>query len=239
MPRFFCAPVANGMTAVIGEDARHLAKVLRAKPGEEYTLCDGEGMDYRAVITAISAERVDFSIVEAMPNQTEPQCKITLYQALPKGEKMDFIIQKAVELGVTRIVPVLSKYCVSRPTFADFSKKRERYQKIATAAAKQSGRGIIPVVTELVSFSDAVEEMAGACSFLCYEHGGDPIDSLVSQNSGQVRMLIGSEGGFSEEEAVLCRKKGIAWATLGSRILRCETAPLVALTLALHAAEEL
>ena len=239
MPRFFCERIESDCAIVTGEDARHLTRVLRIKPGEEYILCDGKGMDYRCEAVEISADAVRFSVREKSPNRTEPDSRIVLYQAIPKGDKLEFIIQKAVELGVGEVVPVLTAYCVSRPDLKNFDKKLERYRRIAREAAKQCGRGIIPEISNILTFERAVEDMAGGNSFLCYEGGGKRISQLVSPKAECIRVMVGSEGGFSEEEVEICSARGIPCATLGRRILRCETAPLAAVTLILNALGEL
>lgn len=230
MPHFFCEAVTGDRAVITGEDARHIAKVLRMRLGEGLTLSAADGMDYDCVIEGLSPELVELCIQRAYPNETEPRAKVTLFQCVPKSDKMDWIVQKAVELGVFEVVPVLSKRCVSRPDAKTAAKKVERWQKIAKEAAKQSGRGIIPVVRPMITFAEALKE-AGAMEFalFCYEGGGDRLSALVSPTAEQIALLIGSEGGFEPEEAEAAKEAGCHAATLGKRILRCETAPLAAL----------
>ena len=146
MPRFFVPPFSGEETAVTGEDGRHIARSLRMKVGEPLTLCDGVGTDYQCEITGFSGEKVWVRVLERAPSQSEPSIKVTVYQGIPKGDKMDAIVQKAVELGACEIVPVAMRRCVSRPDEKSAAKKTARWQKIADEAAKQSGRGILPQV---------------------------------------------------------------------------------------------
>lgn len=145
---------------------------------------------------------------------------------------MDFIIQKATELGVSVIQPVLTDRCVSRPDFKSMAKKCERYRKIALEAAQQSGRGKIPEIRELVTLREAVG-MLPKKSVLFYEKGGERLAKLISPADEDIGMFVGSEGGFSEEEAAFLAENGVVPATLGARILRCETAPLCGISVIL------
>lgn len=234
MPRFFCNNITDDIITITGDDAKHIAKVLRMRLGEAITVCDLTGTDYECVVESIS-DVITAKIISSSPNITEPNVEITLYQALPKGDKFEFIVQKAVELGVTKIVPVLSKYCVVKMKEQDFEKKRIRYQKIALEAAKQSGRGTIPQVERLCSFQQAVISCEKQLSVLYYEHGGEKTNQLITSDSKQVNLFIGSEGGFSEEEIAFAVQHGIKIGTLGKLILRCETAPITAISLILNA----
>lgn len=229
MPRFFkpgfeCDPV------ITGEDASHIIKSLRMHNGEELTVCDTEGYDYKCVISDTSGGEVKLTIEEKLPNRTEPTVFVTLYQCLTKGDKFDLIVRQAVECGASRIVPVLSRNCVSRPDDRSLDKKTVRWQKIAFEAAGQSGRGILPSVGECISFSDAVKAAsADDESFFCYEHGTEPIGT-VSTDTKTVSLIIGPEGGFTEEETDAMRSAGVKVTSLGPRILRAETAPVAAIT---------
>lgn len=144
MSWFFTDSIDGGIHRITGEDARHIVKSLRMARGEELTLCDRQGVEHRCVIKDINPDSVDVQVLENFPCQNEPSVKITLYQALPKGDKMDLIVQKAVELGVYRIVPVISSRCVSRPDEKSLLKKVQRWQKIASQAAQQSTGGLSP-----------------------------------------------------------------------------------------------
>ena len=233
-PRFFAH--TNGDTAVIaGEDAKHIGTVLRMKAGDLAILCDGKGEDCLCRISAVNKELVEFDVLDRQRNEAEPSVFVTLYQCMPKGDKMDFIVQKAVELGVGKIVPVLSKRCVSRPDEKSFVKKIRRWQKIAEEAAKQCGRGKIPEIGEQKEFRDAVAEYSQAkTGILFYECGGVQLSEIVKADTDEIGIFVGSEGGFEVEEAELAQENGIAAATLGKRILRCETAPLAALAVLMN-----
>ncbi len=231
MPRFFVnGPLAVGDTARIeGADARHIAGALRIAVGETLTLCDGVGGDYTATVTVIEREAVTLTVDTATPSAAEPSLAVTLYMGLPKGDKMELIIQKAVELGVTTIVPVITARSIARVDGKDAVKKRERYQRIAAEAAGQSGRGIIPTVEVPISWKQALPRLAAENTLLCYEGGGEPIGQLVSPADKELSLVIGPEGGFDPAEVAAVTAAGGRIATLGPRILRCETAPLAAL----------
>ena len=231
MPRFFVPSLAGETLVLTGENGRHIAKSLRCRAGEELTLCDGRGQDARGVITALEEEEVTVQITCREPSRSELPCQVTLYQALPKGDKLELIVQKAVELGVHAIVPVLTSRCVSRPDPRGMEKKRERLGKIAREAAGQSGRGIIPQVRPLLPYREALEEMAASpCPILFYEEAQGPLGPLLEPRPPAITVMVGSEGGFSPAEAEEARERGIPLCTMGPRILRCETAPLYALS---------
>lgn len=240
MPRFFVPDLSGETVVLAGEEGRHIAKSLRCRTGETLTLCDGRGTDARGVIAAVEGERVTLRIAARTPSRGELPCRVTLYQALPKGDKLDFVVQKAVELGVRAIVPVLTERCVSRPDPKGAEKKRERLQKIAREAAGQSGRGLIPEVRPLLSFGEALREMGESpCPILFYEEGRELLGPLLESRPGEIALMVGSEGGFSPAEAQEARKRGIPLCTMGPRILRCETAPLYALSAIGYAYENL
>lgn len=238
MPRFFCENILGDRIILTGEDATHLSRSLRVRIGEEITVCDGAKTDYRCIVEAVSSESVTLYIEEALENKAEPPVPITLYQALPKGDKLDLIVQKAVEMGATRIVPVQTRFCIAKSDAKAFEKKRVRLQKIALEAAKQCGRGVIPEVGGLLSFKEAVAALSAEKGFVCYEHGGEPIGTLLAEGCG-ASVFVGSEGGFSAEEIERLEESGVRCASLGVRILRCETAPIAALALVSHALGEM
>lgn len=241
MPRFFTSDISGETAWINGDDARHITKVLRMRQGESVTVCDLCGTDYDCEITGLSPETVTLKILARYPCVKEPAVKIRLYQALPKGDKLEFIVQKAVELGVLEIVPVITEYCISRWDEKTAGKKTGRLQKIALEAAKQCGRGIVPGVLPVMAFEKAVLRMkTDACAILFYERETKPLSGLLSGGGfGDISVMVGSEGGFSQEEAAFARAQGIETASLGARILRCETAPLVALSAILYAGGEL
>ena len=231
MPRFFIDYIPEvGETAVIeGADARHVGGALRMTAGESLTLCDGRGTDYACTITVVEKERVTLSVDAATPSSSEPTLAVTLYMGLPKGDKMEFIIQKAVELGVTAIVPVATARCIVKLDGKDAAKKQARWQKIAAEAAGQSGRGIIPTVETPISWKTALARFETTKTLLCYEGGGQPIGQLVTPADKAVSLVVGPEGGFAPAEVEAVTAVGGQIATLGPRILRCETAPLAAI----------
>ncbi len=230
MPRFFIDHEPDGSVTLTGEAATHIGRSLRMRVGDELVLCR-EGTDYYCKIDTMTSDEVQCSVLFSRECANEPSLELTLFQALPKGDKMEFIIQKAVELGCSRIVPFISERCVSRPDAKSLSKKQERWQKIAEGAAMQSGRGIIPEVCEAVDF-DKMLKLAAAqdMSYFFYELGGLSLTRQPPVGERRVGMIIGSEGGFSPEEAQAAEQAGLLTASLGPRILRCETAPLAALS---------
>lgn len=231
MPRFFISGVIDNKAKIFGEDARHIAKSLRMGKGEELELCDLNGFDYKARILEVSGDLVIAEIMEKHICKTEPAIRISLFQALPKSDKLEWIAQKAVELGVYEITPVLTSRCVSRPNERDSAKKIERINKIMLEAAKQSGRGMIPKMNPVCAFKTAVSSMKGSDrAILFYERASKPLSGMIGAGLGSIAIMTGSEGGFSEDEASFAEENGVLAASLGARILRCETAPLAAIS---------
>lgn len=238
MPKFFVEPhqIKENLIQVIGEDAKHIKTVLRSREGEEITLCDGLGTDYFCRIASLE-EGVTVEILSSEPCRSEPKTKITLYQGLPKADKMELIIQKCVELGVDRIVAVSAERCIAKLDKKE-EKKLERWQKIAEAAAKQSGRGKIPeIAPKVLRFSQALAEaktLAGA--IIPYEKEENRgLRSFVEGFSGEeIGVFIGPEGGFAEEEIQAAMDAGILPVTLGKRILRTETAGMTTIAILLY-----
>ena len=231
MPRFFVESLGEDIVLLAGETGRHIAGSLRCRPGDPLELCDGQGTDAGAVIREIAGDTVTAEIRERRPCRSELPCRVTLYQALPKGDKLELIVQKAVELGAAAIVPVLTSRCISRPDSKGMAKKRERLMKIACEAAGQSGRGILPEVRPLLPFREAVAEMAKSpCPILFYERAEGPLGPLLAPRPPEIALMVGAEGGFSPQEAAEAEEAGLRLCTMGPRILRCETAPLYALS---------
>lgn len=231
MPRFFVPGLTGDRVLLTAEDGRHLTRSLRCKIGDPVELCDGSGLDGLGVVSAIDGDAVTVEVREKRPSRVELPCAVTLYQALPKGDKLEFIVQKAVELGAAAIVPVLTSRCVSRPDKKAMAGKLTRLQKIAREAAGQSGRGVLPEVRPLLTFSAALSEMkASPCPILFYERASRPLGEVLSSRPSSISFLVGSEGGFSSEEAEAAENAGLAVCTMGRRVLRCETAPLYALS---------
>ena len=238
MPKFFFHKndISRGQVQLFGEDEKHIKTVLRAREGEELTLCDGEGMDYQCRIASLE-RGVLLDILSKEVCETEPRTKITLYQGLPKADKMELIIQKCVELGVDRIVAVSTERAIVKLDKKE-SKKLERWQKIAEAAAKQSGRGKIPEIgQQVLKFKEAVaeaKELDGA--IIPYEKEQETgIRQFVQGFQGEsIGVFIGPEGGFAEEEIALAQENGITPITLGKRILRTETAGMTTAAILLY-----
>lgn len=233
MPRFFMkAPPQGGSITLTGEDARHIGCALRMQPGEPLTVCDGAGTDYACVLTAVQPAAVTARVLDVQPSAGEPDIQAALYMALPKADKMELIVQKATELGATEIVPFLSSRCVSRPERKALDKKCARWRKIAAEAAGQCGRGRIPAVRDCVPFETAVKLAVGAAlPLMLYEAERENSlrAALTAAPLQTVSIMVGPEGGFSPEEVAQATGAGLRSVSLGTRILRCETAPLAAL----------
>lgn len=231
MPRFFLdfSPAVGETVTLAGADARHIAGALRMTAGEAVTLCDGVGTDYACTVEAVQREAVTLRVNAAAPTRTEPSVRVTLYMGLPKSDKLEWVIQKAVELGVFSVVPVITGRSIVRLDAKDAAKKQERWQRIADEAAGQSGRGIRPAVCTPITWKQALSRLKEENTLLCYEGGGQPIGSLVTPTERTVSLVVGPEGGFDPAEVEAVTAQGGRIATLGPRILRCETAPLAAL----------
>ena len=231
----------SGSVSLGQDDSRYISQVLRMREGEQLTIVLKDGIEALCEVSSISKNEVTVKILSTKTIASEPPVNITLYQCVSKGERMELTIQKCVELGVTKIVPVFSSRCVVRPDEPKKQKsKTERWQKIALEAARQSGRGIIPEVTEPVLFAKAVEQAKGADVFLFpweEEHGTTLRQELTKLNREELKeiaVFIGPEGGFDESEADLARKYDAATVTIGKRILRTETAGAAVLAMILY-----
>jgi len=225
-PRFF----SDNTEILSKEDTLHAEKSLRIKAGDKITVCDGKGIDYFCVYNGGGR----FEIIGQSANAAEAGINLRLYQCMPKSDKMDFIVQKAVELGVNEIIPVISARCVSRPDKKSQAAKSERYRKIAYEAAKQCGRGIIPKVGGFSEFDRVIREFKGrGRGIIFYECGGAPLSGVLNGYS-DFDIFIGSEGGFSKEEVESAKSAGIVPVTLGKRILRVETAPVAAISILMN-----
>lgn len=240
MANFFVDKEAfNGdVIAIEGEEANHIIKVLRMKEGEKLTIFDGNGNCADGEIEKIEGKAVFVKVLRKYESETEPKLKITLFQAVPKNPKMDLIIQKATELGVTRIVPVNTKRIVAK---IDKENKLERLKRIAFEAAKQCGRAYVPEVCAPISFEKAVEMMknmdAAIIPYECEKDG--KIGEVLPEGIKSLGIIIGPEGGFEESEVKAAEDNGIKRVTLGKRILRTETAGLIASALALYIAGDM
>lgn len=237
MPRFFVPSEGfdGNNVSITGDDAWHIARSLRMAVGESITVCDMQGYEHICTLQKITDALVSASVDTRMRSASEMPFRVVLYQALPKGDKMDLIVQKAVEEGVSVIVPFVSERCVSRPDGAALQKKCARWQRIALEAAKQCGRGCVPEIGTPLSYAQMLSDAAKA-SVGCFCYEGDGTVSLKAlltekhaaleprQDAADISLVIGSEGGFSEGEAAAARDAGLTLCGLGRRILRCESA---------------
>ena len=235
MPRFFIAAsnIFGGIAYINSRDAEHI-RALRIRQGEAFTVCDGSGNDYSCVLTKINEDGAEAEILEKKPSDGEASVYCTVFAAFSKGDRMETAVQKCVELGAAHIVLFPSARCVSRPDEKSLIKKTSRLQLIAEEAAKQSGRGIIPAVTTAASFEAAIRLAAAAdLPLFCYEDERElPIRTAIESrpDAKTVSVVTGPEGGFEPSEARYASEAGMLSVTMGPRILRCETAPICALT---------
>lgn len=237
MQHFFvdAAQVSEKTIWIEGSDVNHIKNVLRMRIGEEVTVSDGAGKEYLCEVSGFTEDRVELGILETKISDTELPSRIYLFQGLPKQEKMELIVQKCVELGIYAVVPVSMKRCVVKLDAKKGAKKVERWNGIAASAAKQSGRGIVPEVLEVMSYKEALE-MAKELDVVlvpyeCAEGMSHTKELIQSVKPGQsVGIFIGPEGGFDPEEIELAKDMGGQIVTLGKRILRTETAGLTLLS---------
>lgn len=242
MVRFFVKPeeMQSDFLVLTGENAEH-AKVLRLKCGEDVLICDGEGRECLCTVGDVSAGQISLVVQKRQDSDSEPKVKVSIYMAFPKADKLEHVIQKATELGACEIVAFPSARCVSRPDEKSVKKKLERWQKIAASAAEQSGRGVVPQVIVLGSYRQALERAASAdLSILFYENEKATTlrMALEEKKFSTVSLLTGPEGGLETREVEQAKDAGMRICTLGSRILRCETAPLCALSAVMYASGE-
>lgn len=247
MPKYFTSKenITDDTVYLSEETSLHLSRVLRCKAGDRITVGDGTDTDYECEITDITKTRVAAKILDKHLNLNEPSVKITLYQGLPKGDKMELIIQKCVEIGVDRIVPVkTARSVVNLDKKAD--KKLERWNKIALSAAEQCGRGKIPEVAPIMTFKQAAEDSKNCDGRLIpYENEQENTlktfvaDFSKQENKKSIAVFIGPEGGFDPAETELAKSCGIMPVTLGKRILRTETAGLAASVILLYELEDM
>ena len=238
MPRFFVEELTE-TTVIYGADAGHISRSLRMKAGEGVVLCDGRGNEAQGVIVSLSSDAVTVRLGEVSPSQSEPSCEVALFIALPKGDKLDFIVQKAVELGASSIHLVITSRCISRPK-GDVQGKLNRLNKIVFEAAGQCGRGKVPLVKGMLSFDEALYQMQQFDNaFTLYEGECPSLRSSLPKSCRSLALFTGCEGGFSSEEVLKIKEHGILLSSLGKRILRCETAPLAALSAVMFALGEM
>lgn len=237
MHRFFIPQLYAAEMVIKDVDAKHISKVLRMQPGDKIQIVSDDGVTAIAEIVSLQADNVVVKCLEKLAESHEPSVKITLAQGLAKGEKMDFIIQKAVEMGVSSIVPVAMEHSVVRLEGAKADKKVERWQKIAEAAAKQSKRDIIPQVQPVQTMQRMLANndlQHKIIAYECEDRLGLKTALQSCDNLQELLLIIGPEGGISEFELELARKNGAVPVSLGKRILRAETAGVVALSAILY-----
>ena len=238
MTRFFVTPeqMQDDFLVLTGENAAH-AKVLRLKAGEQVLICDGCGNECLCTISDVSPDQISLVVNSRRASETEAAVQVSVYLAFPKADKLEHVIQKATELGAFEIVAFPSARCVSRPDDKSLKKKIERWQKIAASAAEQSGRGRIPEIVVLGNFREAVARAAKADRALLFYENEQALTlkmALQRQSYKTVSLLTGPEGGLEEAEVSIARDAGMDICTLGKRILRCETAPLCALSAVMY-----
>lgn len=243
MVRFFVSPEELGRSflTLTGQNAAH-ARVLRLKVGDEVTVCDGAGTDYRCTISDVESGQISLVVHGEAAADSEPAVACSVYMAFSKGDKFEHVIQKATELGAAEIVCFPSARCVSRPDEKSLKKKLERWQKIAASASEQSGRGRIPQVLALPSYEAALARAAQAGLAVCFYENEERLTFRAALEGAApfstAAILTGPEGGFERSEIEEAAQAGLKICTLGARILRCETAPLCALAALMYATGE-
>ena len=233
MPNFFVnkAQIKDSEIHIFGDDAHHIARSLRMAEGDTVTVCDGEGAQYQAKLVKIRDEECVGIIESSRDCFGESPVSITLFMGYPKSDKLEIVVQKATELGASRVIPFESSRCIKRPNAERAKKITERLSKIAKEAAKQCSRSKIPEISEPIDFCELVRLVPNyGVTLFCYE--GASVESSIKnvlseipKNVETVAVIVGSEGGFSEEEATELTSAGAVAVSLGERILRCETAP--------------
>lgn len=241
MAKFFVREdmVQNNKIIVTGEDVNHIKNVLRYKIGDKIEISSGDSLEYLCEIYDIKKDEIIANIIDCFGNESEPNIKITLYQGLPKAEKMELIIQKCVELGIDSIVPINTDRTIAKLNGKE-EKKLLRWNKISEASAKQSRRGKIPQIKNVMSFKEAVKEAKEySLAVIPYEkETNNNIKKIIKNFSGKdIAIFIGAEGGFTEGEIAIAKLGGITPITLGKRILRTETAGFITTAILLYELE--
>jgi 16S rRNA (uracil1498-N3)-methyltransferase len=233
MQRFFVPPPIGPTVDLSAEQARQLATVIRARPGDHVVVLDGEGQEYEVELTTVRKDVATGRVIDQRPGRGEPRTRVVLYQSLLKGDKLDWVVQKAVEVGVSEIVPVLTTRCVAD----DLSpSRRARLQRIAQEAAEQSGRARVPAIGELQTLGQAIAglRIPGAIPWEGERHHllGSVLASIRQAGGREIAVFVGPEGGYEPAEVDRARSAGVQPVSLGERILRAETAAIVAVALA-------
>ena len=236
MPKFFVDRelISDTSVTLLGDDAYHIARALRMAVGDEINVSDGCGRELVCRLTKIRDGECTADIIAEGEKNAESPVDITLFMAMPKGDKLEVVVQKAVELGAVSVVPFESERCIKRPSPEKAAKLTERLSRIAREAAKQCGRSRLPEVGALISLSDMTNRLKSFdLSLFCYENEGEKTLKKVLEESRTVKtvaVIVGAEGGFSPAEAERIKAAGGISVGLGPRILRCETAPDYALS---------
>lgn len=245
MPRFFVPPsqIQEEELVIRGNDVNHIKNVLRMHPGDEVSISDGQGMDYFCRIKAIEREEISLSIENSWKSYVELPVQLYLFQGLPKGDKMELIIQKAVELGVYEIIPVRTSRVIVKLDEKKEGKKLARWQQIAEGGAKQSGRGIVPEIKPVMGFAQALAYARSLDGMIIpYEKAEGMANTrkiiFGLKDKKSIGIFIGPEGGFDEKEVEAAIEAGASPVTLGRRILRTETAGLAMLSVLMFEFEE-
>lgn len=247
MHRFMVEPgqIEDGCISIRGSDLKHLSQVLRLGKGDIIQVFDGTGMEYTARLTEIGRIEAIAAVMESHPAGTEPRIRLTLYQGLPKMEKMDLIVQKAVELGIYRIVPVLTERTVVQLDGASSEKKLTRWNRIAVEAAKQCGRACVPEVARPMALKEILSCFENPdLAIALYEQEQkkclkDLLKCYNINDTGNIALFVGPEGGFTNGEADAMRQMGVMTASLGGRILRTETAAISGISIIMYEMGEL
>lgn len=251
MPKFFVKTnqIKENKIFIQGEDVKHISRVLRAKINDELNVCNSEnGTNYLCNIVNISDSEIECNIKEKLENQTESNIEVTIFQGLPKADKMEFIIQKSVELGVHDITPVEMKRCVVRLNEKDKIKKIGRWQKISEVAAKQCGRDIIPKINNVINIKQ-ICELIPQYDVVLVAYENEKENTLKEQLKNikkekkekkdklKIGIVIGPEGGLELQDVEELKEKGASIITLGKRILRTETVALNILSIIMYELE--
>ena len=249
MPRFFVCQnqIENDRVRIIGDDAFHISRSLRMAVGEHITVCDEKGNEHDCTLEIFAPDSVTARVISSKRSDAEPPFRAHIYQGLPKGDKLETVIQKAVECGAVSLTPFESDFCVARSKPEAEEKRTERRTRIAAEAAKQCGRAILPTVNPTVSFAEMLTLASKSDAVLfCYEGDGTlpigrimpTVDRIIAEKGcADIAVVVGSEGGFSEKEALAARNAGFSLCGLGKRILRTETAATFVLCCAVCATE--
>jgi 16S rRNA (uracil1498-N3)-methyltransferase len=243
MQRYFVRPdqIGTETITIAGDDVHHIKKVMRFRPGDAIICCDGRGTDYVTAIDTIGTHEVVCRVVDRRPSVGEPRVSVTVAQSLPKGDKWEWVLQKGTELGATAFVPFVSARTIVKWDAKKAEKRRERWMRIVKEAAEQAHRGTIPEVMPVADWQALLDRTASAgCAMIAYEGGGHPIQQVLEKGGhSSFLLIVGPEGGFEEREVREAEAAGAVPVSLGSRILRTETAAVAILTAVMYASGEM